>query len=131
MSRKKDDVIKQFDDKPEMFKVFATYLLNSHYAMFLMVTNGMYTVLSDRNLEDIESEYKEFLGEQNARHVRNALQHGTYFYNHNLGVEIYDGGRKLKHITTLNLEDSANATIKIVYNRCKDSLTAECAESEA
>jgi len=127
-TRKKDDILKQMEDKPELFNVFTTYLLNSHYAMFLMISNGMYTVLSDRNLEDIENLYIEFLGEQNARHVRNALQHGTYYYNHNLGIEIYDGGKKLKHITTLDLERSANATFEIVHSRCKDALKVDVEE---
>lgn len=116
----KDDVLKFMDDKPEMFKAFFAYMLNSDYAMFLAATNGLYTVLSDRDMDDIEPSYKEALGEENIRHIRNALQHGTYYYNHNLGVEIYDGGKKLKHITTLNLNEAADATFKLVYDRCHE-----------
>lgn len=130
LHKNKDDILDEFKDKPQFFEVFSTYMLNSHYAMFLMITNGMYTVLSDRELEDIEESYKNFFGEDNARHVRNALQHGTYYYNQNLGVEIYDGGKKLKHITTLDLSDCANQTFKIVYDRCKRELASEITEEK-
>ena len=125
LNRTKDDIIKTFDDKPEFSKVFMAYCLNSNYGIFLSVTNGLYSIMSDRNLEDIESMFTERLGAENVRHVRNCLQHGTYYYNFDNGMEVYDGGKKLKHITTIDVNKMAFNMHGLVIKRTKDEVESE------
>lgn len=125
MDATKDDIIDKANPDFEFSTVFTHYLLNSEYSMFLLKTNGIYTILADRELEDVEPEFVEALGKDNVRNIRNAMQHGTYFYNFDDGVEIYDGGKKLKHKTTLNLSKATYNMHKAVVSRLKEETEEE------
>ena len=125
LDRTKDDVLECVKSQPEFTQVFMSYCLNSNYGIFLSVTNGLYSVLSDRELTDIEKEFVEKLGEENVRHIRNCLQHGTYYYNFDNGMEVYDGGKKLKHITTVNLNKTAFNLHGLIIKRLKEESEKE------
>lgn len=120
LTRTKDDCLEKSKTGIEALDVFNTYCFNSNYYNFLSITNGLHSLLSDRELTDIEEELQLALGKENTRHIRNALEHGTYYYNQNNGVEIYDGGKKLKHITTLNLSNVAYSMHSAILKRIKD-----------
>jgi len=122
LKRTKEECLKKAQTGVEQLDVFSTYCFNSNYYNFLSITNGLHSLLSDREIEDVEEELKVALGKENTRHIRNALEHGTYYYNHNNEVEFYDGGKKLKHIATINLSSAAYAMHKTVLERCKQNI---------
>ena len=84
------------------FGITANYFLGSSYSLFLETSNALTTVLANRDVVDLEEEYKSVFDEGTLRHIRNAMVHGTYFYDFKGKVHIYDGQKKLKHITSFD-----------------------------
>lgn len=86
---------------------------NIGYLDFLLITTAMHNVFSSNEIDDLEPLLVEKFEEGQLKHVRNALQHGTYYYNFDGGFEVYDGQRKRKHFTTVRNDDAS-----IVFGVC-------------
>lgn len=105
------------DEQAKDFSAMASYLLASPYSVFLETATALTTVLSNRDTQDFEEEYRAVFGDGTFHHVRNAMVHGTYFFDFKDNINIYDGQRKLKFITALDCAEVLAQTQTIARKR--------------
>ena len=89
--------------------------------MFLEISTALTTVLTNRDIEDLEDSYKAKFEEGVLHHIRNAMVHGTYYYDFDKKIEIYDGQKKLKHIATLDGDKLLGDTQELAHKRWKET----------
>lgn len=80
------------------------------YIVFPIITSALFDIFSQMTNDEILNLLNQngvMMEIEQVRRMRNSLIHGRYYYNHNRGIEFYDG-RKLKdleHKTTITMEE--------------------------
>lgn len=118
------------DEEEKNFGTTASYLLVSPQSVFLEISTALTTILSNRDTEDLEEEYQSDFEDGTLRHIRNALMHGTYFYDFDKSLQIYDGQRKLKFITSLDGVKVLSKTQELALKRWKDTMKFKTENSD-
>lgn len=103
------------------FELISSYFLTTPYSKFLEASTALTTILSNRDASDFEEDYKDFFDEGTFHHIRNAMVHGTYFFDFKENIHIYDGQKKLKYITTINYMDVLGKTQEIAKKRWRET----------
>lgn len=123
-----NDIVEKFyaysaskDLDEQDFGLISSYFLTSKYSKFLETATALTTVLSNRDTDDFEEEFKNFFEPGSFHHVRNAMVHGTYFFDFDNNICIYDGQKKLKFITSFNHLEVLAKTQEIAKKRWKET----------
>jgi len=56
------------------------------------------------------------------------MVHGTYYYDFDKSIEIYDGQKKVKHIATLDVVDVLNKTQELAHKRWKGKIKTKISD---
>lgn len=78
---------------------------NSFIFESMILNNVMFNIFSMSNPNTLKPYFERFGVDMNR--VRNSYIHGRFYYNHNKGVEFYDGrnNESLTHVATLTFDD--------------------------
>ncbi|MBR1988286.1 MAG: hypothetical protein IKA36_04505, partial [Clostridia bacterium] len=80
------------------------------YIVFPIMTSALFDIFSQMTNDEILNLLNQngvMMEIEQVRRMRNSLIHGRYYYNHNRGIEFYDGRKvkELEHKTTITMEE--------------------------
>jgi len=109
------------DELPEEIMMLSNFMLtNKKYYLGSIFTSSFNHLLSNIEFSKLEQEIGDLFDKKEMRCIRDALTHGTYFFDFDGGVEIYDGTKKLKHKGRYELARIGQAVQNYAISRLRD-----------